>query len=258
MEEQYKNDESLVKALFSLHCFENIELYDSKIKETDKSTDTLIDTALDSQNLERQEAIDECIKEVETTMRIFRTDMIPALTKVKERFHQSGMLGDVSSEWLSLCRILSPEDALDAVKHYRTECIWEFFNAIQKRYDTIPFFNKIKEDLKQSGQIKLEGKNAINDYFLQALRDTAKKQAGFKELIRRLNLTSVSVLGNNKFKVTNMFIYKFIRIFTQHKESRTGNIQSFTITSIGPFGYDYQINALRTSTTKLKLKRRAA
>ncbi len=87
---------------------------------------------------------------------------------------------------------------------------------------------------------------------------TAKKNSQFKDFIRHLKTSGISVERNNKFKLCNKFLFKFIRNFTEHKEKRSGGVQSFAITGIGPFGYDYNINSLRSSKKKPRMRRRTA
>ena len=82
-----------------------------------------------------------------------------------------------------------------------------------------------------------------------ALRKAAKKQEGFKDFIRKLDINGLTVQKNNKFKLTSRYIYAFIRDFTDFEENRSGGKQTFTITAIGPFGYDYNIRAIKTSST---------
>jgi hypothetical protein len=103
--------------------------------------------------------------------------------------------------------------------------------------------------LKRLGKIGLKGKDAIHEYFLVARRQFVRKNDGFKDFISKLKISGLEVKKNNQFKLSSRYIYAFIRGFTVHVEKRSGGKLNFTITAIGPFGYDYNIRAIKTSST---------
>ncbi len=257
MEVQFNTDCTLGQALVDLKCFNAIELLDSGIKETDAATNTLSTQASEIQIAARDAAIEECATEITTFENDEEKMSVDDVNSLAERYEQSGIKGDVANDWKMLCLILPVDQALDALKNDRKQAVWNFYNAIENRLELIPFFEAIKEDLKQRDKLELVGSKVINDYFLQAIRKQAKKHSQFKGFIRKLNISGISVENNNKFKITNTFLFKFIRDFTQSTENRSGGIQSFTIKGICPFGYDYNINSLRSSKNKPRIRKKA-
>lgn len=258
MDEQYKSDQSLGQSLVDLKCFDSIELVDSEIEESDTATDSLIEQATEIQLAEREKAIEECINEMSELKSDDEKLSFGDVDSIAEKYEQSGIKGDVTSDWKGLCLILPVEQALDAVKNDRKQAVWDFYTAIEYRLDLIPFFEVIRADLKQVEKIDFVGSDAVNRYFLDAIRAAVKKQDGLKGFLKKLNINAIKVKDNNQIKLCNRFLFKFIRNFTLHEENRSGGVQSFTITGIGPFGYDYNINSLRTSKTKPRFRRRAA
>lgn len=166
----------------------------------------------------------------------------------------TGIKGDVANEWHRLCFVLSVSDAFDAVKKNRTTEIWAFQKAIEHFIHLKPVFNSLIEDLKENGDVRLVGSEEIVEYFLVALRETAKKQKGFKSLVKKLQINGLEVLGNNKFKVTTRFAFKFIRLFTDGEITRSGNETRCTITKVGKYSYTYRIRSLRSSERKKRVK----
>jgi len=255
MEDQYNTDETLGQSLEGLKCFSNVDFFDSDVAKIDKETDFLIEQATAAQLAERDKAIDECVSELNNDEEKLSIDGVNLLA---EKYEQSGIKGDITFDWKGLCSILSVEQALDAVKNDRKQAVWGFYTALECRLELIPFFTAMKEDLKREGKLDLVGSDAINLYFLKALRTAVKKQEGLKDFLKKLNVNGITVKDNNQFMLCNRFLFKFIRDFTQYEEKRSGGIQSFVITDIGPFDYDYNINSLRTSNTKRRIRRRAA
>ena len=172
------------------------------------------------------------------------------LQSLVENHEQSGEVGEVASSWNALCLILPTEQALDVVMKNREVTVWEFHSAVTKRIDYQPFFNKIKADITRDGQVALIGSDAINKYFIDALSTYAKKNPDFKDFIGKLSGSKIQVLKNNKFKLSNRFLYTFIRGFTDHEEKRSGGVQCFIIKDIGLFGYDYKIRQLMAASPK--------
>lgn len=258
MEEQYNTDQTLGQSLVDLQCFNNILISNSSIQETDKETDALVEQATAAQLAEREKAIDECVNEISELNNEEEKLSVDGVHLLAEKYEQSGIKGDITSDWKSLCSILPVEQALDAVKNDRKQAVWDFYTALEYRLELIPLFAAIKEDLKRHGKLDFVGSDAVNRYFLNALRAAVKKQDGLKDFLKELNINAIKVKDNNQFKLCNRFLFKFIREFTDGELYRSGGVPQFTITRIGPFGYDYNINSLRTSKTKPRIRRRAA
>jgi hypothetical protein len=258
MEEQYKTDQTLGQSLVDLKCFNNIELIDSGIQETDKTIDSLVEQATVSQLAEREKAIDECVNEISELNNDEEKLSVDDVSFLADKYEQSGVKGDITSDWKALCFILPVEQALDAVRKDRKQAVWNFYTAIEYRLELIPFFVAIKEDLKHMEKLEFVGSDTVNQYFLNAIRVASKKQEGFKDFIKKMNINAIKVKDNNQFKICNRFLFKFIKEFTLLGEEpkRTGGVQSFTIIGIGPFGYDYNINSLRSSKNKPRVRRR--
>jgi hypothetical protein len=231
---------------------------DSGIIGSDAATDVLSTQASEIQIVARETAIEECATEITTFENGEEKMTVDDVNSLAEKYEQSGIKGDIANDWKGLCLILPVDQALDALKKDRKQAVWNFYNAVESRLELIPFFDTIKEDLEKTGKLELVGSKVINDYFLQAIRKSAKKHSKFKDFIRKLNINGILVEKNNKFKITNTFLFKFIRDFTQSTESRSGGVQSFSITGICPFGYNYNINSLRTSKNKPRARRSAA
>jgi hypothetical protein len=256
MEAQYMNDQSLNAALWLLNCFESTDnFFDSEIKESSDEMDALLAQVDEVQESAKNTAIEQCLTELDC----FDDDLLnltsDAVKELAEKHNKMGIIGDITSSWSSLCLILPVEQALDAIKHDRQTLVWAFHDAAKNRLDTRPFFDALKEDLKQHGKVELKGKDAIHDYFLVALRQFSRKNNGFKDFINKLNISGLEVKKNNQFKLSSRYIYAFIRDFTVHEKKRSGGKQSFTIMSIGPFGYDYNIRAIKTSSTTRILRK---
>lgn len=258
MEAQYNTSQTFGQSLVDLKCFDNITLEDSDIEKTDAATDSLIGQATDIQHAEREAAIEECSTEIYHLKN--DEDKLSAgdVSLLAEKYEQSGIKGDILSDWQGLCSLLPVEQALDAVKNDRKQAVWNFYNAVENRLDLIPFFEALKLDLKKDGKVELVGSDTINDYFAEAIRAAIKKQDGLKDFLKRLKIKGITVKKNNHITLCNRFLFKFIREFTDGELYRSGNVSQFTITRIGPFGYDYNINSLRTSNTKPRIRRRAA
>lgn len=249
MEAQYVNDQSLNVALFKLGCFNSIDFFDSGIKGSSAEMESILAQVDKIQEKERDTAIEQCLADVGCVNGDLTNLSSDAVKALADKYNKMGTIGDLTRSWSNLCLILPVEQAFDAVKENRQAQIWKFNDAVRRRLDTHPFFEAIKADLKQHGKVELKGKDAINDYFLVALRKATKRQKGFKDFIRKLDIKGLTVQKNNKFKLTSRYIYAFIRDFTDFVENRSGGKQSFTINAIGPFGYDYNIREIKTSST---------
>jgi hypothetical protein len=249
MKIQYVNVQSLNVALFKLNCFNSVAFFDSEIKESSTEIESVFVQIDEIQEEARNTAMNQCLADVGCSNGDLTNLSSDSVKELADKYHKMGTIGDLTRSWSSLCLILPVDQAFDAVKHNRQAQIWQFNDAVRRRLDTLPFFDVIKADLKQHGKVEFEGKDAIHDYFLVTLRKAAKKQEGFKDFIRKLDIKGLAVQKNNKFKLTSRYIYAFIRDFTDFEEKRTGGKQSFTITAIGPFGYDYNIRAIKTSST---------
>jgi hypothetical protein len=258
MEAQYVNDDSLRFALLGTNCFSKVEIFNSNITDDDDEIDAIIEQASVMQESARISAVNECAEEVGATDDNITNVSVDDVDALASKHSNAGIKGEISNEWLGLCRILSVADALDAVKNNRTSQVWTFQKSVEHFIHLRPFFDVLKADLKAHGQVKLVGSDGINKYFIKALSKAAKEQKHFKKLIKKLNPSGIEVLENNQFKVSNRFLYKFIREVTDGELYRSGGVPQFTITRIGPFGYDYNINSLRTSNTKRRIRRRAA
>ena len=250
MEAQYVNDASLNVALMRGECFGEISFFDSEHVVSDEESNAIISRASNMQMQARNAAIDQCLSELGCSSDDLSNLTVDAVKDLSERYEQSGLMGDISKSWSSLSLILPVEQALDAICHDRQKEIWKFHEAVTKRLDTRPYFEALREDIARDGMVELIGADAINDYFINALRIAAKKQEGFKKYIRKLNITGLEVQENNKFKLSSRYLYAFIRDFTDFEERRSGGVQSFTIKGIGLFGYDYKIRELMTSSPK--------
>lgn len=258
MEEQYNTDQMLGQSLLDLKCFNAVTLIDSEVIDIDEKTDALMEKATAVQHAEREEAIDECVNELGELSGNNEKLSVDDVRLLAEKYEQSGIKGDILSDWKGLCLILPVEQALDAVKNDRKQAVWGFYTALEYRLELIPFFETMKEGLKREGKLDLIGSDAVNRYFLDAIRAAVTKQKGLKSFLKKLNPKGITVKENNQFMLCNRYLFKFIRDFTQYEEKRSGGIQSFVITGIGPFGYNYNINSLRTSNTKRRIRRRAA
>ena len=255
MEAQYVNDASLTVALMRGECFGDIALFDSESVVSDEESNAIINQATSMQVQARNTAIDQCLSEIGCSSDDLSNLTVDAVKGLSEQYEQSGLMGDISKSWSSLCLILPVEQALDAICHDREKDIWAFQKAVTKRLDTRPYFEALRADIARDGKVELIGADAINEYFLVALRTAAKKQEGFKKFIRKLNITGLEVQENNKFKLSSRYLYAFIRDFTEHVEKRSGGVQTFTITLIGLFGYNYKIRELMTSSPKRPKRR---
>lgn len=95
--------------------------------------------------------------------------------------------------------------------------------------------------------MELVGADTINDYFTKALSEYSKQHPDFKAFVRKLYNGRLNIQQNNKWKLTNRFVYAFIRGVTDFTEKRSGNIQRFTIKGIGSFGYDFKIRQAKVA-----------
>jgi hypothetical protein len=254
MEAQYVNDDSLHFSLLGTGCFSSVELFSSDITACDDELSAIIEQATTAQDSARAAAIEACCVELgmnDLSKQVTAGDVEALASK----YNQSGIKGEVTTEWSRLCLILPVDQALDAVMKGRAQAVWAFQKSIEHLLYVRPFFDKLKTDLKLHGQVKLVGADTINKYFVQALSNAASKQEGFKKFIKKLKVAGLEVQANNKFKLSSKFIYAFIRDCTEHIEYRSGGVQFFTISKIGQFGYDYNINALRSSEKKNRTRR---
>jgi hypothetical protein len=250
MEAQYVNDQTLKAALVTLNCFKSVELFDSPITESSDEMEALLAQVDEIQEEARDTAIEQCLAELGCSENELTNLSSDAVKELAEKNNKMGTIGDLTRSWSSLCLILPVDQAFDAVKQNRQAQVWKFNDAVRRRLDIHPFFEAIKADLKQHGKIEFKRTDAIHEYFLVALRHQAKKQQGFKQFIRKMNINGLEVQGNHQFKLTSHYIYAFIRDFTDAgKGTRSGGEQRFTITAIGPFGYDYNIREIKTSST---------
>lgn len=250
MEAQYVSDQSLNAALLMLNCFDSTDnFFDSEIKESSDEMEGILAQVDEVQERAKNTAIEQCLIELDCSDDDLSNLTSGAVTDLSEKYNKMGIIGDITKSWSSLCFILPVEQALDAIKHDRQTEVWKFHDAAKNRQDTRPFFDALKEDLKRDGKIELKGKDAIHEYFLVALRQYAKKNDGFKDFISSLHISGLKVQRNSHFNLSSRYIYAFIRDFTVHVEKRSGGKLNFTITALGPFGYDYNIRAIKTSST---------
>jgi hypothetical protein len=255
MEAQYVNDASLKYALLCTNCFSSVDIFDSGITGENEEIDGIIEQASAMQASTHVAAVDECALEIGATADNISNVSMDDIDTLAQSLTNTGIKGEISKEWLGLCRILSVADALDAVRNNRTAEIWAFQKSVEHFIHLRSFFDVLKADLKVHGQVKLVGSDNINKYFIKTLSQVAKEQKGFKKFIKKLNISGIEVLENNKFKVSNRFIYKLIRECTDGELYRSGGVPQFTITRIGPFGYDYNINVLRHSSNQPRVRR---
>ena len=258
MEEQYNTNQTLGQSLVDLKCFSNIILDDSDISEIDEETASLMEQATEAQLAEREKAIDDCINEMNELNNDDENLSVDGVRLLAEKYEQSGIKGDILSDWQGLCSILPVDQALDAVRNDHKQAVWGFYNGLEYRLELIPFFDALKLDLKKDGKVELVGSDTINDYFAEAIRAAVNKQDGLKDFLKKLKIKGITVKKNNHIELCNRFLFKFIREFTDGELYRSGGVPKFTITRIGPFGYDYNINSLRTSNTKPRIRRRTA
>jgi hypothetical protein len=249
MQKQYVNDESLHQALLLSECFSDVNIYQPNTP-LDKETQSVITKAGEIQAEAKASAVEQCLTELNCPDGNVSHLTISDIGNLVENHQQSGEVGEIATSWNALCFILPTEQALDVVVKNREILVWEFHSAVTKRIDYQPFFNKIKADITRDGQVALIGSDAINKYFIDALSMYAKGNPDFKEFIGKLSGSKIQVLKNNKFKLSNRFLYPFIRGFTDHEERRTGGVQCFIIKGIGLFGYDYKIRQLMTASPK--------
>jgi len=248
MEVQYENDLSLNKALIGLDCFESVEFFNSN---TDEHSDEVCEVlAQVSESLEntRNLAIADYLAEADCTENDLTNLTASVINELAGEYQQSGPIGEIAQSLLKLSLILPTDQAFDAIKQNREQKVLAFGRSVQTRLDIIPIIDVLKEDLKRAGKVELKGQKAIEEYFLEALRQFAKKNGEFKNFIDKLKINGLSVQKNNKFKLTSRYIYAIIRDFTVYEEKRSGGKQSFIISKIGPFGYDYNIRSIKTSS----------
>jgi len=255
MRAQYVNDSTLNNALLLSDCFSKVLFFDANTIEPSEATIAIISQAREIQEQERHKAVEQCLLELDCANEGISELTIDDVTNLARTHEKTGTMGEISNNWKNLCLILPVEQALDAVQKNRQEKVWEFNEAVSQRLDYKPFFDKIKADIVLGGRVVLIGKNAINKYFTDALREIAKKQKGFKKYISKLNISGLEVQQNNKFKISNRYLYAFIRNFTNCEESRKGNVQRFIIKEVGLFGYDYKIRQLMTSSPRKPLRK---
>lgn len=250
MQAQYVNDDSLNQALLLSECFSDVKFYQPDTP-SDKVTQAVIAQASVIQAEAKASAIEQCLIELDCPNGNVSHLTISDIGHLVECHQQSGEVGEIATSWNALCLILPTEQALDVVVKNREMAVWEFHSAVTKRIDYQPFFNKIKADITRDGQVALIGSDAINKYFIDALSTYAKENSDFKDFIGKLSGSKIQVLKNNKFKLSNRFLYTFIRNFTDFEERRSGGIQCFIIKGIGLFGYDYKIRQLMSSSPKM-------
>jgi hypothetical protein len=246
---QYTNDDSLRQALLLSDCFSEVNIHDGAAK-SDPEIAALLAQATEILAEEKATAIQECLVELDCSDGDVSELTINNIADLAKSHEQSGTMGEIASRWKSLCLILPTQQALDVIEKGREKDVWEFNKAVTKRIDYQPFFNKIKAATSGGNQLSLIGKDNINTFFSHALSEYAKEDPNFKDYIRKLRSSKLQVLKNNKFKLSNRFLYTFIRDFTDHEEKRTGGIQCFIIKGIGLFGYDYKIRQLMISSPK--------
>jgi hypothetical protein len=248
MEAQYQNDHTLNKALIGINCFESVKFFDTNTDEHRDLVCEILAQVSEAQENTRNLAIADYLAAADCTENDVTNLTTSAINELAEEHQQSGPISGIAQSMLKLSLILPPDQALDAIKQNRAQQVLAFAHSVQKRLEIIPIMDVIKEDLKRDGKVVLNGQKAIEEYFLEAYRQFAKKNSEFKNFIGKLNITGFSVQKNNKFKVTSRFIYAIIRDFTVCEEKRSGGKQSFIISKIGAFGYDYNIRSIKTST----------
>lgn len=248
MEAQYESDQTLKEALIGLNCFESVELINANNDDfSDEISDVLAQVS-ESQENTRNLAIADYLAAADCTENDVTNLTTSVINELAEEHQQSGPISEIAKSMQKLSLILPPDQAFDAIKQNREQQVLAFAYSVQKRLDIIPIMDVLKEDLKRDGKVELNGKKAIEEYVLEALRRFAKKNSEFKNFIGKLKITGLSVQKNNKFKVTSRYIYAIIRDFTVCDEKRSGGKQSFIISKIGAFGYDYNIRSIKTSS----------
>jgi hypothetical protein len=248
MEAQYLNDHTLNKALIGLNCFESVKFFDANTDEHRDVVCEILAQVSEAQENTRNLAIADYLAAADCTENDVTNLTTSIINELAEEHQQSGPISDIAQSMLKLSLVLPTDQALDAIKQNREQQVLAFAHSVQKRLEIIPIMDVIKEDLKRDGKVVLNGQKAIEEYFLEAYRQFAKKNSEFKNFIGKLNITGFSVQKNNKFKVTSRFIYAIIRDFTVCEEKRSGGKQSFIISKIGAFGYDYNIRSIKTSS----------
>jgi hypothetical protein len=248
MEAQYLNDHTLNKALIGLNCFESVKFFDANTDEHRDVVCEILAQVSEAQENTRNLAIADYLAAAVCTENDVTNLTTSIINELAEEHQQSGPISDIAQSMLKLSLVLPTDQALDAIKQNREQQVLAFAHSVQKRLEIIPIMDVIKEDLKRDGKVVLNGQKAIEEYFLEAYRQFAKKNSEFKNFIGKLNITGFSVQKNNKFKLTSRFIYAIIRDFTVCEEKRSGGKQSFIISKIGAFGYDYNIRSIKTSS----------
>jgi|TARA_R110001583_G_scaffold47956_2_gene150019 hypothetical protein len=248
MEAQYQNDHTLNKALIGINCFESVKFFDTNTDEHRDLVCEILAQVSEAQENTRNLAIADYLAAADCTENDVTNLTTSVINELAEEHQQSGPISGIAQSMLKLSLILPPDQALDAIKQIREQQVLAFAHSVQKRLDIIPIMDALKEDLKRDGKVALNGQEAIEKYFLEAYRQFAKKNSEFKNFIGKLNITGLGVQKNNKFKITSRYIYAMIREFTVCEEKRSGGKQSFIISKIGAFGYDYNIRSIKTST----------
>jgi hypothetical protein len=248
MEAQYQNDHTLNKALIGLNCFESVEIFNTNTDEHRDEVCEILAQVSEAQENTRNLAIADYLADADCTEHDLTNLTVSVINELAEEHQQSGPISDIAQSMLKLSLFIPPDQAFDAIKQNIEQKVLAFAYSVPKRLEIIPIMDALKEDLKRDEKVALNGQEAIEKYFLEAYRQFAKKNSEFKNFIGKLNITGFSVQKNNKFKVTSRFIYAIIRDFTVCEEKRSGGKQSFIISKIGAFGYDYNIRSIKTSS----------
>jgi hypothetical protein len=248
MEAQYQNDHTLNKALIGINCFESVKFFDTNTDEHRDLVCEILAQVSEAQENTRNLAIADYLAAADCTENNLTNLTVSVINELAEEHQQTGPISEIAQSMLKLSLFIPTDQAFDAIKQNREQQVLSFAYSVPKRLDIIPIMDALKEDLKRDGKVALNGQKAIERYFLEAYRQFAKKNSEFKGFIGSMNITGFSVQKNNKFKLTSRFIYAMIRDFTVCEEKRSGGKQSFIISKIGAFGYDYNIRSIKTSS----------
>lgn len=246
MRAQYINDDSLNQALLLANRFSEVKLFDANSLE-DSDASELIEKAKTIVQDEKETAIDQCLAELDCSDGDVSSISTSDIGDLVLNHEQSSLVGEIAKSWKALSLILPVDQALDAIRKNREPDVWHFHELVKHRVEFQPFFAKLKADIARDGQVVLLGSSTINSYFTTALSEHSRKHPDFKAFVRKLYSGKLKIQQNNKWKLTNRFVYSFIRDVTDHTEKRTGNVQQFIIKGIGCFGYDFKIRQAKVA-----------
>lgn len=213
-----------------------------------------IDKLLDE---ERLQFIEDCLSVAEELAekdehssdehKSFEEHLVNNVAYLSSQHSSNTLKGSIYNTWAMLNKFVlqDPYESLDAMCLRRADALWNFWDTFHSDVVIRPVLLHLR---KVDAGTRIS-KDEAEELFKEIYRAESKKDLTFKEIVQGGKLSGVKVKKNNHFHVTQRFVCKVFRYYTNSVLERDW----IDFNGLEPFGYRFKLDALGFKYRKRKL-----